>query len=88
MPTEIRKEDFQDEESFKERLNEIVNLTIAQKGECRTKRSENNIKIKFRTKKRLYTVKLPIKEAEEVLSQIGSRLDIVPATNFAKEKML
>ena len=67
MPTEISKE----------QLEEIVQLTLDQGGEVRTKRHKDDIKIKFRTKKRLYTIKLPMKEAESIISDISSKLDVV-----------
>ena len=51
MPSEITKD----------RLEEIIKLTIDQKGELRTKRDKGDIKLKFRTKKSLYTIKLPLK---------------------------
>jgi hypothetical protein len=67
MPTEISKE----------QLEEIVQLTLDQGGEVRTKRHKDDIKIKFRTKKRLYTIKLPMKEAESIISDISSKLDVI-----------
>ena len=67
MPQEITKDE----------LEEIVQLTIEQKGELRTKRHKDNIKLKFRTKKRLYTIKLPLKEAESLISELSSRIDVV-----------
>ncbi len=67
MPSEITKE----------RLEEIVQLTIDQGGELRTKRSKDKIKLKFRTKKRLYTIKLPLKEAEALISELSSKLTVV-----------
>ena len=68
MPAEIRN---------KEELEEIVKLTISQNGECRTKRVKDGIKIKFRTKKRLYTIKLPLKEAEALIKELSSKLNVV-----------
>ena len=67
MPNEITKD----------RLEEIVQLTIDQKGELRTKRHKNNIKLKFRTKKRLYTITLPLKEAESLISDLSSKIEVV-----------
>ncbi len=67
MPTEISKE----------KLEEIIQLTIDQGGEVRTKRYKDDIKIKFRTKKSLYTIKLPMKEAESIINDISSKLDVV-----------
>ncbi|MCK4895373.1 MAG: hypothetical protein KAS47_01090 [Candidatus Heimdallarchaeota archaeon] len=67
MPSEITKE----------KLEEIVQLTIDQGGELRTKRSKDKIKLKFRTKKRLYTIKLPLKEAEALISELSSKLTVV-----------
>ncbi len=67
MPNEITKEQLED----------IINLTIEHGGELRTKRSKDMIKLKFRTKKRLYTIKLPLKEAESLISDLSSRLNVV-----------
>ena len=67
MPQEITKDE----------LEKIVQLTIEQKGELRTKRYKDNIKLKFRTKKRLYTIQLPLKEAESLISELSSRIDVV-----------
>ncbi|MHA1345964.1 MAG: 50S ribosomal protein L38e [Candidatus Heimdallarchaeaceae archaeon] len=67
MPSEITKE----------KLEEIVQLTIDQGGELRTKRSKDKIKLKFRTKKQLYTIKLPLKEAEALISELSSKLTVV-----------
>jgi len=66
MPSEITKEQLED----------IINLTIEQGGELRTKRSKDMIKLKFRTKKRLYTIKLPLKEAESLISDLSSRMNV------------
>ena len=66
MPSEITKD----------KLEEIIQLTIDQGGEVRTKRSKDNIKIKFRTKKRLYTIKLPLKEAEALIGELSSKLTV------------
>ncbi|MHA1198247.1 MAG: hypothetical protein ACTSQF_02745 [Candidatus Heimdallarchaeaceae archaeon] len=67
MPKEISKEE----------LEKIIQLTIDQNGEVRTKRHKDDIKIKFRTKKRLYTIKLPMKEAESIINDLSSKLDVV-----------
>lgn len=67
MPSEITKDQLED----------IVKLTIEQGGELRTKRSKDTIKLKFRTKKHLYTIKLPLREAEALISDLSSRLDVV-----------
>ncbi|MHA1708034.1 MAG: hypothetical protein ACTSYV_02990 [Candidatus Heimdallarchaeaceae archaeon] len=67
MPSEISKE----------QLDDIIKLTIEQGGELRTKRSKNKIKLKFRTKKRLYTIKLPLKEAEALIGELSSKLNVV-----------
>ncbi|MCK5304100.1 MAG: 50S ribosomal protein L38e [Candidatus Heimdallarchaeota archaeon] len=67
MPSEITKE----------KLEEIVQLTIDQGGELRTKRSKDIIKLKFRTKKRLYTIKLPLKEAEALISELSTKITVV-----------
>lgn len=66
MPSEITKEQLED----------IINLTIEHGGELRTKRSKDMIKLKFRTKKRLYTIKLPLKEAESLISDLSSRMNV------------
>ncbi len=68
MPSEISKD----------RLEEIIQLTIDQGGEIRTKRYKDDIKIKFRTKTRLYTIKLPMKEAESIINDISSKIDVIP----------
>ncbi|MEE9409519.1 MAG: hypothetical protein V3V41_01160 [Candidatus Heimdallarchaeota archaeon] len=67
MPSEITKD----------QLDEIIQLTIDQGGELRTKRSKDVIKLKFRTKKQLYTIKLPLKEAESLIGELSSRLNVV-----------
>ena len=67
MPSEITKE----------KLEEIIQLTIDQGGELRTKRSKDKIKLKFRTKKRLYTIKLPLKEAEALISELSTKITVV-----------
>lgn len=67
MPAEIQS---------KEELERIVKLTISQNGECRTKRVKDGIKIKFKTKKRLYTIKLPVKEAEALINEVSSKLEV------------
>ncbi|MHA1224879.1 MAG: hypothetical protein ACTSSG_02285 [Candidatus Heimdallarchaeaceae archaeon] len=67
MPSEISKE----------QLDDIIKLTIEQGGELRTKRSKDKIKLKFRTKKRLYTIKLPLKEAEALIGELSSKLNVV-----------
>ncbi|OLS32993.1 MAG: hypothetical protein HeimAB125_03360 [Candidatus Heimdallarchaeota archaeon AB_125] len=67
MPSEITKD----------RLEEIIQLTIDQNGELRTKRHKGDIKLKFRTKKKLYTIKLPLKEAEAIINDLSSKIDVV-----------
>lgn len=67
MPSEITKD----------KLEEIVQLTIDQGGELRTKRSKDKVKLKFRTKKQLYTIKLPLKEAEALISELSSKITVV-----------
>jgi hypothetical protein len=37
---------------------------------CRIKRTKDVVKLKLRTKRLLYTIKLPAKEAEEVLKSL------------------
>ncbi|MCE7740633.1 MAG: hypothetical protein KAU62_03730 [Candidatus Heimdallarchaeota archaeon] len=67
MPSEITKD----------RLEEIIQLTIDQKGELRTKRHKGDIKLKFRTKKKLYTIKLPLKEAEAIINDLSSKIEVI-----------
>ena len=67
MPAEITKDQLED----------IIKLTIEQGGEVRTKRAKDFVKVKFRTKKRLYTIKLPLKEAESLINDISSRINVV-----------
>ena len=67
MPAEITKDQLED----------IVKLTIEQGAEVRTKRSKDIVKVKFRTKKRLYTIKLPLKEAESLINDISSKINVV-----------
>ena len=67
MPSEITKD----------RLEEIIQLTIDQNGELRTKRRKGDIKLKFRTKKKLYTIRLPLKEAEAIINDLSSKIDVV-----------
>ncbi len=64
------------QEITKDRLEEIIQLTIDQGGELRTKRSKDTIKLKFRTRKRLYTIKLPLKEAESLISDLSSKMNV------------
>lgn len=46
-------------------------LEIAKRAhECRVKRGDEIVKLKLRTKKRLYTIKLPPEKADELLSKI------------------
>ena len=67
MPAEITKDQLED----------IIKLTIEQGGEVRTKRAKDFVKVKFRTKKRLYTIKLPLKEAESLINEISSKINVV-----------
>ncbi|MHA1864918.1 MAG: hypothetical protein ACTSVB_05890 [Candidatus Heimdallarchaeaceae archaeon] len=60
----------------KEQLEKVIQLTIEQNGELRTKRSKDKIKLKFRTKKKLYTFKLPIKEAESLIRDLQSKMNV------------
>jgi large subunit ribosomal protein L38e len=39
--------------------------------ECRIKKNEDNTKLKLRTRKYLYTIKLDTEEAEEVIDQLN-----------------
>jgi len=57
LPAEVR-----DPEEF---------LRIAERAiECRVKRLEEIVKLKLRTPSRLYTIKLDVAKAEEVLKQV------------------
>jgi hypothetical protein len=38
---------------------------------------KSDIKLKFRTKKRLYTIKLPLKEAEAIINDLSSKIEVV-----------
>ncbi|MGC9779088.1 MAG: hypothetical protein HZR80_07585 [Candidatus Heimdallarchaeota archaeon] len=49
------------------KLDEI----IAQATECRVKRIGDIVKMKFRTKKRLYTIKVSVNEAEAIRTRIS-----------------
>ncbi len=68
MPIEITSQD---------QLDKIIKLTIEQSGELITKRSKDKIKLKFRTKKTLFTIKLPLNEAEKLISELSSKLNVV-----------
>lgn len=55
---------------------EIKDLTkldaiIAQSIECRVKRIGNIVKMKFRTKHKLYTIKVSVNEAEAIRARIS-----------------
>ncbi len=69
--------DMPQEITSKEKMEEIIGLTISQNGECRTIRAKDHIKIKFRTKSTLYTMKLPLKEAEALIKDLSSKLTVV-----------
>ena len=49
------------------KLDEI----IAQATECRVKRIGDTVKMKFRTKKTLYTIKVSVNEAEAIRARIS-----------------
>lgn len=68
MPSEITSQD---------QLDKIIKLTIEQSGELITKRSKDKIKLKFRTKKTLFTIKLPLNEAEKLIGELSSKLNVV-----------
>ncbi len=61
----------------KEQLSIIIERTIKQGGELRTKRSKDVIKLKFRTKKRLYTIRLPIREAESLIKDLEGKMPVI-----------
>ncbi len=44
---------------------------------CRIKRGKEFVKLKLRTKRKLYTIKLPPEKAEEVLSRIECEVEEV-----------
>ncbi|NHJ49848.1 MAG: hypothetical protein FK733_18795 [Asgard group archaeon] len=61
---------------------EITDLTklddiIAQATECRVKRIGDIVKMKFRTKHKLYTIKVSVNEAEAIRARIS-----VPIIDF------
>ena len=68
MPSEITSQD---------QLDKIIKLTIEQSGDLITKRSKDKIKLKFRTKKTLFTIKLPLNEAEKLIGELSSKLNVV-----------
>jgi len=68
MPSEIASQD---------QLDKIIKLTIEQSGDLITKRSKDKIKLKFRTKKTLFTIRLPLNEAEKLIGELSSKLNVV-----------
>lgn len=56
-----------------EDLGPIIERAI----ECRTKRVGDMVKLKFRTKKCLYTIKVTPEEAAQIESDVSSRMDIL-----------
>lgn len=50
-------------------LEEFVKIS-ERASECRVKRSKDVVKLKLRTKRRLYTIKLSEAEAEEALKRL------------------
>lgn len=50
-------------------IEEFIKLSDSA-SECRVKRTKGIVKLKLRTKKRLYTIKLKEDEAEEALKKI------------------
>ena len=68
MPKEITSQD---------QLDRIIKLTIEQSGDLITKRSKDKIKLKFRTKRTLFTIKLPLNEAEKLIGELSSKLNVV-----------
>ncbi|MEM1570162.1 MAG: 50S ribosomal protein L38e [Candidatus Bathyarchaeia archaeon] len=42
--------------------------------ECRVKKLKDTVKLKLRTKKRLYTIKLPAEKAEDVLKRVKCKI--------------
>ena len=43
---------------------------IARATECRVKRIGDEVKLKFRTKHKLYTIKVPVNEAETIRARL------------------
>ena len=56
-----------------EDLGPIIERAI----ECRTKRVGDVVKLKFRTKTTLYTIKVTPEEAAQIESEISSRMDVL-----------
>jgi len=54
-------------------INEFLRLAEIAK-ECRVKRLNNEVKLKLRLKRRLYVIKLPKDEAEEVLGKVKCKV--------------
>jgi hypothetical protein len=54
-----------------------LDAIIAQSTECRVKRIGDMVKMKFRTKKKLYTIKVSVSEAEAIRARIS-----VPIVDF------
>ncbi|NHJ40246.1 MAG: hypothetical protein FK731_09465 [Asgard group archaeon] len=48
-----------------------LDAIIAQATECRVKRIGNIVKMKFRTKHKLYTIKVSVNEAEAIRARIS-----------------
>ena len=55
-----------------EDLGPIIERAI----ECRTKRVGDLVKLKFRTKTTLYTIKVTPEEASQIESEISSRMEV------------
>ncbi len=55
-----------------EEIKDISKLDdiIARATECRVKRVGDEVKLKFRTKHKLYTIKVPVNEAEAIRARI------------------
>ncbi len=54
-----------------------LDAIIAQATECRVKRIGDMVKMKFKTKKKLYTIKVSVSEAEAIRARIS-----VPIVDF------
>lgn len=42
--------------------------------ECRVKKLKDTVKLKLRTRKRLYTIKIPAEKAEDILKRIKCKI--------------
>jgi|YelNatPaOPRAMG01_1025707.scaffolds.fasta_scaffold01017_21 large subunit ribosomal protein L38e len=54
-------------------IEEFLEIS-ARAAECRVKKFKDGVKLKLRTKRMLYTIKLPAEKAEEVLKKIKCKI--------------